>query len=181
MHCGFHESIRSPPDRDSGWTPLLSYQGTHMRAAAWETCCWEPMSIKEASLRLLSTHKLSSPGPPKQCHPLFQQLPQLQPGNELGGSQMVPPPSAPWHLAARTWGSRVASWAGRTASWEHFARKQSLLQRVAFGEALPHVPQLSGCRECLTLASSPWAAPCMGQLCKSSCCHRGLSALPGCC
>lgn len=72
---------------------------------------------------------------------MFQQLPQLQPGNDLSRSQMVLPPSAPWHLAACTSGSRVTSWAGRTARWKHFARKQSLLQLVAFGVDQPPLPQ----------------------------------------
>lgn len=35
----------------------------------------------------------------------------------------------------------MTGWAGWTARWKHFARKQSLLQLVAFGEDLSLLPQ----------------------------------------
>lgn len=126
-----------------------------MRAAAWETCCWEANEHERNKLKTptVLTNSLVQ-ALPSNAILLFQQLPQLQPGNELGRSQMVLPPSAPWHLAAYTSGSRVTSWAGRTARWKHFARKQSLLHLIAFGEDLPPLPQAPS--QPVAGSTSPW-------------------------
>lgn len=85
---------------------------------------------------------------------MFQQLPQLQPGNELGRRQMALPPSAPRYLAAYTSGSRAASWAGRSARWKRFARQQSLLQLVAFGEEQAPLEQAPS--QPVAGSASPW-------------------------
>lgn len=136
--CGFHELNRSPPNRESGWCPLLSYHSTHLRAAAWETCCWEASEHERSKLKT----------PTELTNSLVQALPSnailcssSSPSSSLGMSSV----EARWyflHLLPGTWLHihQGAGWLAGHAGLQGgstLQRRQSLVQLVAFGEDPP--------------------------------------------